>query len=160
MASLKVLDSYFLLIPNFQLQEVQVWETHALEAGVLGNSVSVGGGNQPPANNTSELRVWDYDLFWKRGFLIINRLLLLDDVCTPWAPIAFLINTKTSISLLQTDSEIGFAPAKWLILTGPPASETQTRFIFFRWWKILRDDTYSCPFFFQVKNRMGDEHWS
>lgn len=57
MASLKVLDSYFLLIPNFQLQEVQVWETHALEVGVLGNSVSVSGGNQPPANNTSELRV-------------------------------------------------------------------------------------------------------
>lgn len=55
------------------------------------------GGNQPPASETNELRVWDYDLFCKKGFLVINRLHLLGprwSFCIPQAPIAFMIITK------------------------------------------------------------------
>ena len=119
-----------------------MWRPHALEAGVLGNSVSVKGEISP----LQMIQVsWEFEIMTSLQNRFPGNQQIAShcwSFCTPWALIAFLISTEASLLLLQTDSGIVSASAKWLILTGFPASKAQMWarcFFGGRWGKILRD---------------------
>ena len=119
-----------------------MWRPHALEAGVLGNSVSVKGEISP----LQMIQVsWEFEIMTSLQNRFPGNQQIAShcwSFCTPWAPIAFLISTEASLLLLQTDSGIVFASAKWLILTGFPTSKAQMWAHFFlvasggRFWEI------------------------
>lgn len=134
MAPLKVSYSYFLITPHFQLQEVQVWGPHALEAGVLATLWAWRGKSASCKWNkwAQGLRLWP---LLQKGFSGNQQIASPRwSFCIPRAPIAFMIITKF-ITFLAPDPLWSWvcssskADSNW----SPCFQSTYMIHFFFRW---------------------------